>query len=111
MTPQAYKDEVQPAEKAPAGIAHGLRNELYFCAQVAPQAGSALVFLRTKNWKYPYLKEAGESKRMLSSQMIAEIHFVAQSVGKRHLSRGHHHCTGIFREKRMIFSKSSANVP
>src|SRR5260370_1417062 len=44
---------------------------MYFCAQVAPQAGSVLVFLRTKNWKYLSLKEAGESKRMLSSQMIA----------------------------------------
>jgi hypothetical protein len=54
-----------------SSLAHGLRNEMYFCAQVAPQAGSVLVFLRTKHWKYPSLKAAGASKRMLSSQMIA----------------------------------------
>ncbi len=32
---------------------HGLRNELYFCAQVAPQAGSVLVFFTDKELEIP----------------------------------------------------------
>jgi hypothetical protein len=34
-------------------ITHGLRNELYFCAQVAPQAGSVLVFFTDNELELP----------------------------------------------------------
>jgi hypothetical protein len=34
-------------------VSHGLRNELYFCAQVAPQAGSVLVFFTDNALELP----------------------------------------------------------
>ena len=63
------------------GSAHGLRNELHFRLNELHRLVQCSRFSLARDQKYLCLLEAGESGRMLSSQIPDEFKLVAHPVG------------------------------
>jgi len=62
--------------------AHGLRNEMYFCAQVASQARSMLAFFyRQRVGNTSALEKQERQEGRPQAKLLLSVHLVAQPVG------------------------------
>ena len=62
--------------------AHGMRNEMHFRLNELHRLVQCSRFLLARDQKYLCLMEAGESGKMLSSQITDELKLVAHPVGR-----------------------------